>query len=319
MQTFRSSDIFRCVLLNLPKGTNLVCTRDLLTGDKPASNSVLWKESFANHSRRATVAQWDGNHLTGLASARARHGPRAWEIDRLYLDSDFGEPLSNHSNSGLGQDPDLSSLALELFEHIVREAGGRRAERVFLRLPPGSPIFKFAQRAGFFPYFEETLLESRSAVDTSEGGPGLLDWQELLPEDDYSLFQLYCAATPQPVRTATGLTFDQWRDAQGSCGRRRDWVLKREGRVVAWVGLSKYGKATAAEVLVSPASPELWEPAMDRALHEGGTHSWLVPDYQETLGNLLLRRQFREVAQYTVMIKKVAAAVVKPAMAAVEA
>ena len=318
MQTFRSSDIFRCVLLNLPKGTNLVCTRDLLTGDKAASNSVLWKETFAQHSRRATVAQWDGNHLIGLASARARSGPRAWEIDRLYLDSDFGDPLSNHSDSGLGRHSDGNGLALELFEYIVREAGGRRAERVFLRLPPGSPIVKFAQRAGFFPYFGETLMESRSVVDTNEGS-GLLDWQELLPEDHYSLFHLYCAATPQPVRAATGLTFDQWRDAQGPGGRRSDWILKRDDRVVAWGGLSKYGKANVAEVLVAPASPELWEPAVERALREGGTHCWLVPDYQETVGDLLLRRQFREVAEYIAMIKTVAAAVAKPAMAAVEA
>ena len=201
----------------------------------------------------------------------------------------------------------------------MREAGERRAERVFLRLPPRSPIFKLAQRAGFFPYFEETLMESRSADGANDARSGLLDWRELLPEDNYSLFQLYCATTPQPIRAGTGLTFDQWRDAQGSRGRRSDWILKRDGRVVAWVGLSKYGKPTVAEVLVTPASPELWEPVVERALCEGGTHSWLVPDYQQTVGNLLLRRQFREVARYSVMIKTVAAAVAKPAMAAVEA
>ncbi len=319
MQTFRSSDIFRCVLLNLPKGTNLVFTSDLITGNKPASNSVLWKETFAQRRQRATVAQWDGNHLTGLASARARSGHRAWEVDRLYLDIDFGESLSNQSSDGLGRHPDLNTFALELFEYIVREAGERRAERIFLRLPPRSPISKLAQRAGFFPYFEETLMESRRADGANGAGSGLLDWQELLPEDNYSLFQLYCAATPQPIRAGTGLTFDQWRDAQGSRGRRSDWVLKRDGRVVAWVGLSKHGEATGAEVLVAQASPELWEPAVERALSKGGTHTWLVPDYQETVGNLLLRRQFREVAQYCVMIKTVAAAVAKPAIAAVEA
>ena len=319
MQTLRPSDVLRCILLNVPKAPNLACPMQDLASDKSVSNSMLWKDTLAQRRERVTVVQWDGLHLAGLASAHMRSGNRAWEIDRLFLASD-----SDRSSSNLPElSPDVNTMALELIERIVQEVGAHRAERVFLRLPPKSRIFSLARRAGFFPYFEESLLECRaSALPSSLQGSvetPPADWQELLPEDNYSLFQLYCAATPQPVRAAVGLTFDQWRDAQESRGRRRNWVSKSNGRVIGWLGLSRCAQITVGEVLAHPGNPEFWQAIVEWALHQEGPQWWLVPDYQDVVAELLLSRQFREVERYSAMIKTVAAPVARSGLAAVEA
>lgn len=330
MQTLRTRDVFRCILLNVPKGPNLACPSQCLTGDKPASNPVLWKETLAQRRERVTVASWDGPRLAGLASARIRSGHRAWEIDRLFLACDSedlstnGDPFpsapigrgdeSQHINSN----PNL--VALELMEQIARETGPLKAERIFLRLPTKSRVFTLARQAGFFPYYEETLLESAGALEPQQHpATPPENWQESSPEDNFSLFQLYCAATPQPVRTAVGMTFDQWRDAQEPPGHRQTWISKCDGRVVARLGLSWRGPMMGGEVMADPGSPEMWAAMVEWALNQGGTQRWLVPEYQEMVGSLLLRRQFRMVSSYSVMIKTVAAPVARPGMVTVEA
>lgn len=329
MQTLRTRDILRCILLNVPKGPNLACPSQCITGDKPASNPNLWKETLAQRGERVTVASWDGSRLAGLASARIRSGRRAWEIDRLFLAcgewdlSTDGDPFSIApiSRDEDGQHPNANPnlVALELLEQIARETGQLKAERIFLRVSTKSRIFTLARQAGFFPYYEETLLESGGDVEPQQPAPQPENWQELTNEDYYSLFQLYCNATPQPVRTAVGMTFDQWRDSQESLRHRQTWISKRDGRVVARLGLSRCGQVKGGEVLADPGNPEMWEALVAWAMNQGGMHRWLVPDYQEMVSRLLLRRQFRVVASYSVMIKTVAAPVARPGMVTVEA
>ena len=329
MRTLRRRDVLRCILFNVPKGPNLACPSQCLTGDKPASNPILWKETLAQRRERVTVASWDGSRLAGLASAHIRSGHRAWEIDRLFLagaDGDLSISDEPFSTAPLRRDEESqhvnanpNKVALELLEQIARETGQLKAERIFLRLPAKSRIFLLARQAGFFPYYEETLLESGGPVEPQQPAKTPENWGELTPEDYYPLFQLYCAATPQPVRTAVGMTFYQWRDAQEPVGNRQTWISKCDGKVVSRLGLSSCGQVMTGEVLADPSNPELWAELVGWALNQGGTHRWLVPDYQEMVSTLLLRRQFRVVSSYSVMIKTVAALVAKPGMLTVEA
>ena len=312
---FRMSDVLRCILLNTPKGPNLACPKECFTRSNPLRNSTFWKETLANRGNRVTLTWWDGLQLGGLASARVRRGRRAWEIDRLFLAQ---EPSLSSANWD-GQHLVPSTLALDRLERMGEAVGGLGAERLFLRLSSNSPIYLLAQRAGFFPYFEETLLEAPASRSL---GPMLTvssDWRELLPEDYQGLFQLYCAATPQAVRSAAGLTFDQWRDAQESWGRRRDWVAKNNGRVVGWLGFSEFHGVTGVEALANPDEVGMWEALVAGAQTQTGTQRWLVPDYHEEVASQLLRRQYHEVARYSVMIKTVAVPVASQGMATVEA
>ena len=316
MHPFRLGDVLRCLFVNAPKGPNLAWSRESVTDATRLRNSTLWKETLVRRRERVSVARWTGLHLEGLASARVRSGLRAWEIDRLYL----ADGSSRWPTNGRRQNLDPETVVQELIESITEATGPFRAERFFLRVPYENPVGSLARRAGFFPYFEESLWEG--SANPSAGGSTAqpLNWQELLPQDRFGVFQLYCSATPQTVRTAAGMTFDQWHDAQErySC-RRRDCVTKVDDRIVGWLGLSHCAKVTGIEVVAHTDNPELWEALVDRTVREGGLQRWLVPDYQKEVPGLLLRRQFHEVARYSMMIKTVAVPVLNPGMAPVEA
>ncbi len=321
-QTLPPSHLLRCILFNQPRGPNLACTMRGLVSGRPASMYDIWRETLAQRRRRITLARWNGAELAGWASARVRSGHRAWELDQLFADCAEVRFPGQESEAYFPQE-NAQHVMQELLERIVQQAGESSAERVFLRVPLGSPVFSAARRAGFFPGYQEVLLESRAergpgSPSDSGSTPGDL-WRDLLPEDHYSLFQLYYAATPQPVRTAVALTFDQWRDAQEPLDRRRSRVLKHNGRVVGWLGLSRCGQATAADAMVHPEFPQLWPDLAEQALRQEGPVRWLVPDYQEPALGSLVWRGFHDTARYLVMIKRVAVPVVRPAMAAVEA
>ena len=316
MQTLRVNDVLRCVLLNVPKGPNLACPRESLPGNHPASNMTVWRETLARGQNRVTFTHWDGNHLSGLASARVRRGHRAWEVDRMYLSVKPAQESSNGHQAPVA----LDAIAAGLLEQIMQAAGEHRAERIFLRLPAKSSIVTLVRQAGFFPYYEETLLEGPGGDCQADDAGTAAQWQTPLPEDDYALFQLFSAATPQTVRAAVGLTFDQWQDAgETRCERRQHWVVKTNGRIVGWLGFYQCREAPGVEVQAHPNHPELWNVLVERALSQGGIQNWLVPDYQEMVTELLLRRKFHEAARYTMMIKTVAVPVATVGMAPVEA
>ena len=79
------------------------------------------------------------------------------------------------------------------------------------------------------------------------------------------------------------------------------------------------------------SNSRLWEESLAQRRHrvnevlvaqtvdQGGRQSWLVPDYQKEIPGLLLKRRFKEVARYCMMIKTVAVPVLSHGMAPVEA
>ena len=344
VQSFRISDALRCTLLNTPREPNLACPRESMAGTVPGRQSaLLWKSAVLQPKNRVALACWQGLRLGGLVSARTRTGHRAWEIDGFYLPNqgfDRTNPGNGHPyGKGNGKDygkegPAAAQLSeadsLELLEQLIVAVGWRSAERVFLRLPLDSPALPLARRSGFTPCFAETLLEGY-------GGPGLGavspedrtaaagELRPRLPQDDYALFQLFCAATPVAVREALGLTFDQWRDAREpylgkAPGRRRqEWVAEVTGRLVGWVGINGRWSAADAEVMAHPNHPERLAQALDFALARPGLQRWLVPDYREPVVERLRRRGFVPMARYTMLVKLVAVPALRYGMAPVEA
>lgn len=373
MQTFRISDALRCILLNAPRGQNWACPKESVGAQSRQvgmslllRNTKLWKETLAQRQDRVTLAWWDGVHLGALASAKPRAGSRVWEVDHLYLPTNAAASMKFTPN-------------LELLEHLVQAVGQRHAERIFLRVPSGSPAIDLARRVGFFPYFEETLLERKGGEVQAKDYPQItqigqindlgesaesvdegvlpVSLEERRPEDDYGLFQLFSAATPSQVRVALGLTFDQWKDARERASRgnppiapfakggqggfllvkgglggiwskeRREWVARRgvgpydhtDGKITGWLSLLPGSQAVEGEVMVHPDYPDLLAALMALALAKGGAQRWLVPDYQESVSDLLRYHSFQEVAYYTMLVKTVAARVTSHRMIPVEA
>ena len=305
MQTVRISDAVRCFLLNVPKGPNLVCPRESsLSGQQP-NNKVLLKETLASRRGRISLVSWQGLQLSGLASAHALNGHLAWEIDRL-----FG-PTALKS---------WDHTCTEFLEKLVQEAGERFGERVILRLPSDSATVHQARLAGFFPYFEEVLLVGQVAEAAQNGSDPSQTMGPRLPQDDYNLFQLYCAGTPQQVRSGLGSTFDQWRDAQSPSRQGlRELVVRDKERITGWLGLRTVDGWQEGQVMYHPDFPGVLPALLAMGLATPGQHKWLIPDYQEMAQELLLRRGLSETARYVVLVKTVAAPVKMPGRAAVEA
>ena len=323
MQGLRVSDALRCILLNTPKSPNLAEARtdsvNHTTVQNPGlqnlglQNLRLWKQVLTQQENRITLVSWNGIRLAGLVSARTCNG-RVWELDHLYL-----------PNSNGGTPPNIPEAAtLDLLEGLVQLAGERRAERILLRLPSNSPAIGLAQRAGFFPYVEETLMHGTLASTAEGDGPA----SELLTElfrvkqaqDDYGLFQLFSASTPSSVRMIMGLTCDQWLDLQSLWpSNRQEWIAEHEGKIIGWLGLFNHHRHLEGKVMVHPNHPELIESLTRLALSRTGHQRWLAPNYQETVCDQLNYGGLQEAARFTMLINTVAAPVMCAGMAPVEA
>ena len=304
---FRIGDALRCVLINAPGGPNLAAPTELVVRCRPLRNSTFWRQSLIRNPNRVTVGDWNGIDLSSLASARTRNGIRAWEVDRLHV-----------------KDAKDTDQALDLLEQLVVAAGAHGAEKIFLRLACDSQMVDLARRAGFFPYFEEihlvgqvALVEKEEPSDAVSGDSGKYEAEDRAESDSYGLFQLYCAATPQPVRNGVGLTFDQWSDAQEQPRSHRDEsVLNLDGKIVGWRMREPFGQAVAGQVLAHPNHPDVmpWLIEMSRE-----TPNWLIPSYQENAVDLLARQGFQEAGRYTMLIKTVTVPVVNRELSYVEA
>ena len=101
MQTLRSSDVLRCILLNVPKGPNMAYSMEGLACGKAVSKSIVWKETLAGRRQRVTLAQWDGFHLAGLASAKVSfHTVGKWiALSKIWTFSVLAKTLSMASSS----------------------------------------------------------------------------------------------------------------------------------------------------------------------------------------------------------------------------
>jgi len=236
------------------------------------------------------VAEGDGG-VVGIAEAQPRWGPRAWEISHLWAAVDAG-----------GEVPDL-------LEQAALSAAGHGAQRVFLRLASDTPLLSDALRAGFRGAWQETLY----ARDQGPlPGRAEMSQQAVRPRcdaDDLPLFRLYCATAPASVRSAVGMTMDEWRDAQtpGLQGLRR-WVYDHEGDVKGSAEQWTHGDVRSAVVRGrEEALPRL----LGRALSSRSSRRArvLAPDYLASLHRVLESSGFVAEGRYVVLVRSVTAPV----------
>ena len=189
---------------------------------------------------------------------------------------------------------------------------------MFLKCFSSNGIAKLAQRAGFFHYLHQVLLERRGSeellVDDNPPEP----IRAKLPQDTLGLFQLYAATTPQQVRVGLGVTLNQWRDAQNQ-RRGCEWVIDHDDRLVGWAALHSHGVDSHGEVMIHPDNPELLPKMVDWVLAQHGPQKWLVPNYQDSIQELLLKKGFRESSEFVILAKTVVAQEYSHKMAMVEA
>ncbi len=143
--------------------------------------------------------------------------------------------------------------------------------------------------------------------------------------DDYRLFELYSAAVPALVRTAEGMTFEEWQESRdrGSWPQRhREYVWEKEGRLVGWLRISAAGGMGCFEVMLHPLEQEGLELLVNSALVSLDSKSPLfgiTSAFQGQLKSLLPRLEFEEVAQYHALVKELALRVREPSLMPMQA
>src|SRR6266851_2055073 len=139
--------------------------------------------------QRAWVAE-NGGRVLGIAAARVRAGGLVWDV--MHLHADQGEDRA----------------AADLLEEVAACAGSHAARRVFLEAPVGGRGQDVARRAAFerFTSSELYMLSPGFKVERTD----LFEARPRLRADEQTLFQLYMAAVPAPVRAAAAMTQEEW-------------------------------------------------------------------------------------------------------------
>ena len=236
--------------------------------------------------RRHTWIAVRGLRAYGLASARRRSGPSAWEVDHLVV----------------GQEDE--ALCLTLLEQLSQGLGRARVEKVFLRLKADSPLLGTIRQAGFFPYLKERLL----AIDRAPQGlePAKLPLRERTSADVLPLFQLYNACVPVAVRRHEAATLREWVGVQENGHCQHLIVTGTEGPAAS-LRMSKSNRAGRFSLLLQRRQVVPLDDLLAAALgYLGGRRPilCLVPEYQKAVARRLEELGFRAVAEYAVLLNR---------------
>ncbi|MBI4200557.1 MAG: hypothetical protein HY535_08825 [Chloroflexi bacterium] len=240
-----------------------------------------------------------GRRVQGVVSARPTAGPSSWLVDHLVtLEGD-------------------GAYCGELLDAVALKASRCGAERLFLHPPDNWHLGEIVRHSGFSlcTTVLAFTLPGRRALLGMEPPPG---FRPRLPADDHSLFRLYNAATPAGIRSAMGVTLQQWKDAQEPSGRRtREVVVEHQGAVKAWGRLDRASRWVRVRTVLHPDWSGDQAQVVALVLQEAGPRPvlWDVPAYQPELRTILERTGFELVGSYHVMVRPLAALLRRPSLA----
>ena len=165
-----------------------------------------------------------------------------------------------------------------------------------------------ARHSGFYPALTEGVYQLQHTAGETNGW-GALRLRPCTAADAHALFRLYNACVPSTVRSAYGLTLDQWRDAQEPApGAVEEYAWERDGALRGWLRLSHQGAAAAIDAMLHPDEGAAAFLFCQEALRlAGGRHSpaWVVPDHQTALTHALVEQGWQLQRTYSVLIKSV--------------
>jgi hypothetical protein len=246
------------------------------------------KEWLPLAGHRHTWIAVRGLRAHGLVSVRQRSGPNAWEVDYLIV----------------GKEDEF--LCLTLLEQLSQGLGRAGVEKVFFRLKADSPLLETLRQAGFFPYLKERLL----AIDRAPQGlePAKLPLRESTSADVLPLFQLYNASVPLAVRRHEAATLREWVGVQENGHCQQLIVTGAEGPAAS-LRMSKRSRAGRFSLLMQRRQLIPLDDLLAAALgylRDRRPILCLVPEYQKGVARRLEELGFETVAEYAVLLNRLA-------------
>lgn len=252
--------------------------------------------------RRVWLAH-EGRTTSGVAVTTPRAGGLAWDVEHLY------------ASTAEGMD------AVSLLEEVAASATRHRVRRVFLEMPDGGRAHLIARRAGFERYSGVSLFVLQpgfgaSPVDAYPARPRLR-------ADEQTLFHLYNAAVPAPVRAAEALTLEEWsglyRDVRkwrpSVGGSRQQYVWELGDSLVGWMEVTFGHRSQHITLLVHPRYEDASDRLLRCALLQVSPRAPVyvsAREYQPALPTALEREGFQHVATNDLYVKMLAVRVAQP-------
>lgn len=299
IRSLNRADLLSLLVFARHAPPNQAVTRSCLRQKGLFSTEVVLEHWFPLYGRRHTWVLEGDSRIDGAVSLKGGPSPSVWKIDCLQV-SDEEQCISLLETAGAG-------------------AAERGVRKVFLMLDSDNPMLNGARRAGFASYNKDYLYRySGGRVHYASAAPGLYHLRSRTTADDFGLFQMYNAAAPTPVRTAEGLTLEEWRESRdyGSwLEQRRDFILERQGRLVAWLHINAARGGGCFEIITHNLEAEGLEWLMRHALRYLDGKSpilCIVPAFQSQLSGILDGSGFEQVAEYVASVKDIAIKVKQP-------
>jgi hypothetical protein len=272
------------------------------SGRLPYVNLVSASLGHRPGGQRAWVAE-NGGRVVGLAIARPRASGLVWDVVHLHAD------------------PGEDNAAADLLEQVAVCAGSHAARRVFLETPAGGRGQDVARRAAFerFASSELYLLAPGFKVERTD----LFEARPRLRADEQTLFQLYNAAVPAPVRAAEAMTLEEWgalypgrkRWQPSFTGSRQQYVWELGTSMVGWLEVTFGQRSQFMELLVNPRYEDAADRLVRYALLQVSPKApvyVMTREYQPSLISALQRAGFRQAAEHELFVKLLAARVREP-------
>jgi hypothetical protein len=272
------------------------------SGRVPYLNLISSSLAARPGGRRGWVAEHDGR-LTGLAVARPRAGGLVWDVANLHAR------------------PGEDNVAADLLEQVAVSAGSHAARRVFLEVPTGGRGQDVARRAAFERFISSELyvLSPGAKIERTD----LFEARPRLRADEQTLFQLYNAAVPAPVRAAEAMTLEEWgalypgrkRWQPSFTGSRQQFVWELGTSMVGWLEITFGQRSQFMELLVHPRYEDAADRLLRYALLQASPKAPVyvaVREYQPYLATALQRAGFRLSAQHELFVKLLAVRVPQP-------
>jgi hypothetical protein len=181
-----------------------------------------------------------------VAVGRELEGGAGWEVVSLRLARD--------------KDDEVVTALLSTMGHEVAGRGGRN---LYLRYAEGSPHKEAIRRSGLMTYRIEHLYAVPPRCDVHVSGLFRLATRA----DRHGVFRLYCRAVAEHIRRQEAPTQQEWRAVLDSFDCSREFVVERDGSLVAWVGTGD----RESRILAEPGIEGLVDAALD-VVEASGPH-----------------------------------------------
>lgn len=262
---------------------------------------VLGQALGRQGARHGMWAAGEGGRLVGYLASQARCDGLIWDVEHLHV----ARP----------------ELTVDLLEQACAHAADRGGLRVFLEVPAESGGLELARRAGFQRYAASTLLGLRPPFRVEKGaGFGA---RPRLRADEHSLFQLYNAAVPAPVRAAEAMTYEEWsalhpgrkRWSPTLFGERHQFVWELAAGLIGWMHVVYGQRSQFLELMIDPKYESMLDSLVAYALTQVSEKAPVYStarEYQPSLVSALERAGFRASAQAEILVRQLAARAREP-------